>query len=96
MMKKNIILIIIIALIIDLTLSNTAALAQSQVDKKQQQESVYSSFNAQGRGPGNSSNSSIYNSSAGSFSGTIDIPKGSSLTKNGPFYLPENIQVPMS
>jgi alcohol dehydrogenase (cytochrome c) len=101
-MRKNValcfevLIIIIIALIIDLTLFNTAALSQSQIDKKQQQQSVFSSFNTQGGGLGNISNSFIYNSSTSSFSGTIDIPKGSSLTKNGPFYLPENIQVPIN
>jgi uncharacterized membrane protein len=68
MMRKNVVLcfevliIIIIALIIDLTLFNTAALVQSQVDKKQQQQLIFSSFNIQGRGPGKSSNSSNYNS----------------------------------
>jgi uncharacterized membrane protein len=55
-MRKNValcfevLIIIIIALIIDLTLFNTAALSQSQIDKKQQQQSVFSSFNTQGGG----------------------------------------------
>ena len=75
-------------------LFDTAVLAQSQIDKKQQQQLVLPSFNRQG----NSSNSSKYNNSnsTSSFSGTIDIPVGSSLSKNGPFYLPENVQIPIN
>jgi plastocyanin len=105
MIRKNIalcfeILTIVVSAIIGLTLFNTAALPQSQVYERQQQavsSSSFSSFNTQGLGPGNSSNGSNNNNNnnnTGSFSGsTIVIPIGSSLIKNGPFYLPEIIQV---
>src|ERR671932_1602496 len=83
--------IIIITLIIELILF-TSASAQGQDDK----QSIIPSFNTQDKDQGNSSNSSNYNSSASSFSGTIEIPKGSSLSKNGPFYLPENVQIPIN
>jgi uncharacterized membrane protein len=82
----RVIVIITTFLIIDLILFNTAVLAQSQVDRKQLQQSVVSSFNTQGKGSSNGNN--ISNSGNNSFSDTIDIPKGTLSSKSGPFYLP--------
>src|SRR3954451_18276173 len=90
----RVIVIITTFLIIDLILFNTAVLAQSQIDRKQLQQSVVSSFNTQGKGSSNGNN--ISNSGNNSFSATIDIPKGTSSSKSGPFYLPENVQIPIN